>query len=120
MSEDGSSARTRQLITDWLAEPPEVMDGVPGLAVPPATAADVVAAARRAVLGAADRGQPCPRAPRHLLPLAAAMVVDEHPSVRGWTHTQRVEVVSWVAVLIDRQGEGGVQVLLRLLNANAR
>ncbi|MFE0462528.1 hypothetical protein ACFW1A_25060, partial [Kitasatospora sp. NPDC058965] len=59
-----------------------------------------------------------PQRPRHpdLLRLAGALVVDEHPSAAGWSAGERDELTAWVAVLIDRRGEDGVQALLYALN----
>ncbi|MFE0461722.1 hypothetical protein ACFW1A_20965, partial [Kitasatospora sp. NPDC058965] len=55
MSQD-AAAGTRQLIADWLAESPGALPGEPGLRVPPAGAAEVIAAARRIALGAGGPG----------------------------------------------------------------
>ncbi|MFE9429251.1 hypothetical protein ACFYNO_40625 [Kitasatospora sp. NPDC006697] len=112
MSEDGSAARARQLIADLMTGPAEALPGLPGLAVPPAPAAEVVAAARRVLHGHSDAVEERPVPPVALLPLAAALVVDEHPSARCWSRQERAEVLGWVAVLIERQGEDGVQRLL--------
>jgi hypothetical protein len=119
MSDDGSSPGVRRLIADWLTEPPPALPGVPALQAPPAPAAEVIAAARRIVAGGAVADQPCPTPPAGLLPLAAALVVDEHPSAREWSRGERAELLNWVAVLIDRHGEEGVQELLRQLAETA-
>ncbi|MFF3074223.1 hypothetical protein ACFVSN_40465 [Kitasatospora sp. NPDC057904] len=114
--EDEETAR--RLIASWLA-----VEDVPGPAaapygwqVPAAAARDVVAVARRlAVQGLAGRPWPVPTA-AHLL-LARALVTDEHPSAAGWTERERTELAGWVAVLVQRFGEDGVQRLTAALAA---
>ncbi len=89
-----------------------------GLAVPEATAGQVVAAIRRIVL-AGGSGEGAPERPvpgAGLLLLAEAMVVDEHPSAADWTAGERAEAVDWVAALLERFGEDGVDDLVRVLN----
>ncbi|MFC8448899.1 hypothetical protein [Kitasatospora sp. NPDC057223] len=44
--------------------------------------------------------------------VAEALVVDEYLAAGGWTDEERRRTVRWVAVLIDRFGEDGVQALL--------
>ncbi|MCC9308220.1 hypothetical protein LN042_14170 [Kitasatospora sp. RB6PN24] len=119
MSDDGSSPEVRRLIADWLLEPPPVLPGVPALEVPQAPAAEVIAAARRLVAGCATADRPRPTPSTALLPLAAALVVDEHPSVRNWSRAERAELLDWVAVLIEQHGEEGVQELVRQLASAA-
>jgi hypothetical protein len=114
----------RRLIACWLAEdagrdsaPERAAEAGPtGWNVPPAPAREVVAVARRlAVQGLAGRAWPVPAA-AHLL-LARVLVVDEHPSANGWTERERVELGGWVAVLMRRSGEEGVQRLTAALAA---
>ncbi|MFD7902765.1 hypothetical protein ACFV4G_11015 [Kitasatospora sp. NPDC059747] len=119
--EDEETAR--RLIASWLAEAVEDVEDVPGRAaapygwqVPAAAARDVVAVARRlAVQGLAGRPWPVPTA-AHLL-LARALVTDEHPSAAAWTERERTELAGWVAVLVQRFGEDGVQRLTAALAA---
>jgi hypothetical protein len=114
MSQDAAAPDVRQAIAGWLAQPGPALPGEPGLPVPEADAAEVVAAARRIVLGAeADRT--CPTPDPDLLRLAGALVVDEHPSAAQWSARERAELTVWVAVLIERHGEDGVQALLDAL-----
>ncbi|MGF1428317.1 hypothetical protein [Kitasatospora sp. LaBMicrA B282] len=122
----------RRLIEAWLSEPPtlpelpelpepaelpELAEPASGLAVPPAAADVVVAAARRLAteedvaaedLGAPDAG---------LRLLAEVMVLDEHPSAATWTCAERTEVLDWLTLLIHRFGEDGVQRLVAALCA---
>jgi hypothetical protein len=86
-------------------------DSVSGLAVPPASARDVIAVACRVAADGSKSG-PWPS----LLPatrlIAEAMVVDEHPSVREWTTAERQDVLHWTTLIIHRFGEDGVQRLV--------
>ncbi|WP_035841676.1 hypothetical protein [Kitasatospora azatica] len=116
MSQDGAAPRARQLIAGWLAEPPAELAGEPGLRVPEAPAPEVIAAARRIAVGPGKGDQLCPTAHPDLLRLAAALVVDEHPSAASWRRREREELTAWVAVLIERRGEDGIQALLYALN----
>ncbi|MBT2448635.1 hypothetical protein J7F03_16360 [Streptomyces sp. ISL-43] len=95
-----------------------------GLDVPPGDAAAVTGAVR-ALLGLASaRGGLSALLARSSLSaagfaelrlLAQALVVDEHPSAGRWTSTERLDVASWVALLLDRYGEDGVQWLVASL-----
>lgn len=125
---------TRRLLAVWLAHPQPVVLGSRraggGLAVPAAEAATVIEAARelardalpeptRVAVPAGDASpfgeRPAP--PAGLLRLAETMVVAEHPSASQWTAAERRLAASWIAVLLDRQGEDGVQRLVRTLCA---
>ncbi|MFD8785905.1 hypothetical protein [Kitasatospora sp. NPDC059599] len=115
-------ATARRLIAAWLAGEAEPPAGParsagtlpPGWTVPPAPARDVVGTARRLALdGLAGRACPAP-GPDDLL-LARVLMVDEHPSAAAWTEEERVELTGWVAVLVRRFGEDGVQQLTAAL-----
>ncbi|MFI8460656.1 hypothetical protein [Kitasatospora sp. NPDC085464] len=124
-------ATARRLIAAWLAgeaaEPaPAPAAGaerpagaVPtGWCVPPAAAREVIAVARRMALhGRQGRTWPAPGA-EHLM-LARALVVDEHPSAAAWSECERVELAGWIAVLVRRFGEDGVQQLTAALVARS-
>ncbi|MEV4615661.1 hypothetical protein AB0K43_24170 [Kitasatospora sp. NPDC049258] len=117
----------RRLIASWLAgsedagdDPGEDEGGrgpVPspsGFAVPPAGAREVISTARRlAVQGLA--GQPWPEPSADLRLIAEALVVDEHPSAASWSTRERAELARWIAVLVHRFGEDGVQRLAAAL-----
>ncbi|MER7582792.1 hypothetical protein [Kitasatospora sp. NPDC097691] len=127
----GDEATARRLIAAWLAgeaaEPaPAPATGaerpagaVPtGWSVPPAAAREVIAVARRMALhGRQGRAWPVPGAD-HLL-LARTLVVDEHPSAPTWSERERVELAGWIAVLVRRFGEDGVQRLTAVLAARS-
>ncbi|WP_035792329.1 hypothetical protein [Kitasatospora mediocidica] len=85
-----------------------------GLAVPQARAAEVIAAARSLARRGATGG-PAGLPSVQLQLIAEALVVDEHPSASGWTSQERQAAAHWVAVLIERFGEDGVQRLLLAL-----
>ncbi|MFJ3902985.1 hypothetical protein [Streptomyces sp. NPDC090025] len=102
-----------------------------GLDVPPAAAGTVIAAVAR-LLGlstgpglrpsglselTALSGLPAERFAELRL-LALALVVDEHPSAPRWAADDRLEAASWVAVLIERDGEDGVTTLVDALRRN--
>ena len=110
---------TRRLLASWLAHPQPIGPGQwtgGGLAVPPAEADTVIETARELARDASPAAeQPAP--PAGLLRLAEVMVVSEHPSVSGWTAAERRLAASWIAVLLDRQGEDGVQRLVHALCA---
>ncbi|PBC71105.1 hypothetical protein BX265_5685 [Streptomyces sp. TLI_235] len=115
----------RALIGSWLAaeEVPEPSGVGPcadedcggALPVPPATGAEVAEAARRLALREFD-GSPSAAAPPVLSALAEALVVDEHPSAAHWTAPERADAVRWVALLVHRFGEDGVQELVAELS----
>ncbi|MFI9274925.1 hypothetical protein ACIGXM_30080 [Kitasatospora sp. NPDC052896] len=117
---------TRRRIARWLAVSPpsgesagRPADSPGGLAVPAAEASAVIAAARRLALrGLPEKWVP-PPPPRELLLVAEVLVVDEHPSAPDWTAAERGQAVRWVAVLVGRFGEDGVQSLVRVLAAEA-
>ncbi|MFJ2780626.1 hypothetical protein [Kitasatospora sp. NPDC087315] len=126
----------RELIAGWLAEEPAAGSaadrgepddpGVPGapdgadgldfpvgggLAVPSASGYEVARAARVLAVRGLGRTR-LPLVPDGLRLVAEALVVDEHPSVATWTPLERAEAVEWVALLVHRFGEDGVQSLL--------
>lgn len=109
-------AEPRELIAALLAEGTQAVPGPPALAVPPGAAEDVIAVARRVALNGLPSGRWRPVSSPGLLELAAAMVVDEHPSAPGWSAEERERFTTWVAVLIEHRGEDGVQDLVRALN----
>ncbi|MEU1284202.1 hypothetical protein [Kitasatospora sp. NPDC005856] len=124
-------AAARRLIATWLAdEPGQAATGAGGAArpdralpagwsVPAATAREVVATARRMALhGLAGQARPTPGAD-HLV-LARVLVVDEHPSAPSWSEAERAELAEWVAVLVRRFGEEGVERLTAALAAGSR
>ncbi|MFJ8475129.1 hypothetical protein [Kitasatospora sp. NPDC094011] len=121
----GDEETARRLIGSWLAqepgweEAPECAADAPapsGWSVPPASVQEVLAVARRlAVQGLAGRPWPVPTAVELLL--ARGLVVDEHPSAAGWSERERAELGGWVAVLVRRFGEAGVQRLTAALAA---
>ncbi|MFG2819886.1 hypothetical protein ACGFX4_10710 [Kitasatospora sp. NPDC048365] len=114
----------RELIGSWLAaeevpEPPGARPGVDEdgggtLPVPPATGAEVAESARRLALRGFD-GSPA-EVPAALSALAEALVIDEHPSAAYWTTAERADAVRWVALLVHRFGEDGVQELVAELS----
>lgn len=115
----------RALIGSWLAaeEVPEpsgvgacVDEDEHGgaLPVPSATAAEVAEAARRLALREFDGSTA--EAPPALSALAEALVVDEHPSAAQWMAPERADAVRWVALLVHRFGEDGVQELVAELS----
>jgi len=114
-------AAVRQLIARWMAATAvDVTEAGPqgfvtaGLDVPPANAHVVIATARRlAVQGLSAGLSPMP-SPRLYL-LAQALVVDQHPSAHTWNERERARVAKWVAVLMERFGEDGVQLLTAAL-----
>ncbi|MDH6108923.1 hypothetical protein P3T36_006284 [Kitasatospora sp. MAP12-15] len=108
-SADSSSAEL------WLDElRPDELDFGGGLAVPAARAAEVIAAAESLARRGVGRGQ-LGVPPAELRRLAQALVVDQHPSAAGWTPAERRSAAHWVALLIERYGEDGVQRLLLAL-----
>ncbi|MFE2725393.1 hypothetical protein [Kitasatospora sp. NPDC059327] len=120
MVEMADEPEIRELIASWLAAEPQVeaATGGPGsgggLPAPPAGGGEVAAAARRLALRGLD-GAPSPAVPEGLRLVAEALVVDEHPSASGWTPLERAEAVKWVALLVHRFGEDGVQELAAAL-----
>ncbi|MEU8922425.1 hypothetical protein AB0D10_16025 [Kitasatospora sp. NPDC048545] len=123
-------AAARRLIAAWLAgdaepaaDPATGPSGTsaqparalpPGWTVPRAGAREVVTTARRLALhGVSGRARPVPGTDE--LVLARVLVVDEHPSAPTWTERERVELAGWVAVLVRRFGEDGVQRLTAAL-----
>ncbi|MDH6133285.1 hypothetical protein P3T37_002680 [Kitasatospora sp. MAA4] len=85
-----------------------------GLVVPQARAAEVIAAAE-ALARRGTAGRPVDLPSVQLRLIAEALVIDEHPSAAGWTARERQLAAHWVAVLIERFGEDGVQRLLLAL-----
>jgi hypothetical protein len=112
VKDDGDEPAVRRLVETWMSRPPDTPPGDQGrgagLGLPPAPAATVIAAACR-VAGAGRRGGPPPAPGLRLI--AEAMVLDEHPSARGWTRADRHEVLDWITLIIDRFGEDGVRRL---------
>jgi hypothetical protein len=91
------------------------LDRGTGLDVPPAPAEVVIATARRVAtsgLWIGPRPDPAPG----LRSVAEAMVLDEHPSAPEWTLAERRDALDWIALIIDRFGEDGVQRLVTELN----
>lgn len=86
-----------------------------GLDVPPAPAEDVIAAARHVATTGRRIGPRSDPAPE-LRTVAEVMVLDEHPSAREWTLAERRDALDWIALIIDRFGEDGVQRLVAELN----
>lgn len=108
----------RGLVAGWLAGPPPVPPARPvlltGMAVPPAPAAAVIAAARRIVLcdvGGGPRTAPTAELRR----LVEVMVLDEHPSVALWSAAERATAADWVALVLHRFGEDGIRRMARVL-----
>ncbi|MEV4560463.1 hypothetical protein AB0K51_26190 [Kitasatospora sp. NPDC049285] len=117
----------RLMIGSWqpVELPPDTPDDRPvgGLDLPPADASAVIREARNVL---ALGGDPDPRlvavartAPGFaaLCRISGALVVDEHPSVGGWSPVERRAVTEWVAVLIARLGAEGVERLVERLAA---
>ena len=90
-------------------------DGVRPDAVPGAP--EVIRAARSLALCGLSGAGVLP--PPELRLVAEALVVDEYLSAGGWTAEERRRTVRWVAVLIDRFGEDGVQALLAVAAPSA-
>jgi hypothetical protein len=86
-----------------------------GLDVPHAPAEVVIAAARRVATSGRWTG-PRPDPAPELRSVAEAMVLDEHPSASGWTLAERRDALDWIALIIARFGEDGVQRLVAELN----
>jgi hypothetical protein len=86
-----------------------------GLDVPPAPVEVVIAAARRVATTGRWTG-PRPDPAPELRSMAEAMVLDEHPSAPEWTLAERRDALDWIALVIDRFGEDGVQRLVAELN----
>ncbi|GAA2679942.1 hypothetical protein GCM10009864_60330 [Streptomyces lunalinharesii] len=126
---DARGRETVRRFLDALPDPPEAPESeLPlgtGLPVPPADAATVIDAARsvaarywhdeveelpelvRGRLGEEDFSQLCL--------LADALVIGEHPSAHTWSEQELQRTAAWVAVLMDRLGEDGVQQLISVL-----
>lgn len=93
-------------------------DPAAALPVPEADARTVVREARRlAQRGLSGSVRPVPD--EGLTAVAEALVVDEHPSAHRWSEGERREAVRWVALLIERFGEDGVQELIMALARKA-
>ncbi|GAB2805415.1 hypothetical protein GCM10027176_07950 [Actinoallomurus bryophytorum] len=86
-----------------------------GLDVPPAPAEVVIATARRVATSGRLVG-PRPDPAPGLRSVAEAMVLDEHPSAPEWTLAERRDALDWIALIIARFGEDGVQRLVTELN----
>ncbi|WP_316525761.1 hypothetical protein [Kitasatospora brasiliensis] len=114
----GTAAEVREfvaaLVRAGAPSPPEPAGPV-GLAVPEAAVEEVTAVARRLALRVAPDQRWRPRPDPGLLGVATALVVDEHPSAPRWPAAERRRLATWVAVLIEHQGEDGVQELVREL-----
>ncbi|WP_371493749.1 hypothetical protein OG871_01775 [Kitasatospora sp. NBC_00374] len=113
MAPDGP--RPRDFVAALVSEGAESLPGPPALALPLAPADDVIAAARRIALRALPDGPARPDPSPGLLPLAAALFVDEHPSAPAWSAAERERLTEWVAVLIEHRGEDGIQDLIGAL-----
>ncbi|WP_431676428.1 hypothetical protein [Kitasatospora sp. KL5] len=114
MALDGPSPR--EFVASLLARPPEVRPGLSALPVPDAPADEVIAVARRLALRGLPGEHLRPNPPAALLRLATALVVDEHPSASSWLPADRALLAAWVSVLIDRDGEEGVEEFVRALD----
>ncbi|GHF63845.1 hypothetical protein GCM10018790_47210 [Kitasatospora xanthocidica] len=115
MDADGPEAR--DFVAALVRAGAPIVAGPAGLGVPEAAADEVIAVARRLALRAVPDGRWRPgSAPSGLLGVAAALVVDEHPSVSGWSAAERGRLATWVALLIEHRGEDGVQELVAALN----
>ncbi|MDH6707592.1 hypothetical protein P3T27_004329 [Kitasatospora sp. MAA19] len=114
MDPDGPDMR--EVVAALVRQEEPSRPGPPVLAVPEGAAEEVITVARRLALRALPterwRTEPAPG----LQELAAALVVDEHPSAPGWSPAERERLAAWVAVLIEHRGEEGVQELVRVLN----
>jgi hypothetical protein len=101
------------------AEPGAGPDDAPGLGtgleVPPAPAKNVIVAARHIATSGRWTG-PWPDPAPEFRSVAEAMVLDEHPSAGEWTLAERRDALDWIARVIDRFGEDGVQRLVAELN----
>ncbi len=117
----GSEAATRRIVGYWLSRTSldPGSDDAPrgGLAVPEAPAGEVIAAARR-LATRGRRSVPYAQPPSELRLVAEVLVVDEHPSAASWTDAERRQVLYWVALIIHRFGEDGIQHLVSELNAH--
>ncbi|MGV9263212.1 hypothetical protein ACWDRR_00950 [Kitasatospora sp. NPDC003701] len=117
MVEMADEPEIRELIASWLAAEPQVeavsgeAGGGEGLPAPPGGGREFAEAARRLALRGLD-GSRLPAVPGGLRLIAEALVVDEHPSAARWTPLERAEAVEWVALLLHRFGEDGVQELI--------
>ncbi|MFE4973700.1 hypothetical protein ACFRAR_16515 [Kitasatospora sp. NPDC056651] len=119
----GDEATARRLIAAWLADEAEPAAtrstgaALPaGWSVPAATAREVLATARRMALhGLAGPARTTPGTDH--LALARVLVVDEHPSAPTWSEDERAELAEWVAILVQRFGEEGVERLTAALTA---
>ncbi|MEV6954867.1 hypothetical protein [Streptomyces sp. NPDC051183] len=113
--EDAAADEVRSLLRSWLRDTvPAEADTDPdspaagtGLDVPEATAAQVTDAVTR-LLGLSAAPSPSDE----LCLLARVLVVEEHPSSAGWTEDEQEAVTRWIAVLIGRRGDEGVEALL--------
>ncbi|MEV7773630.1 hypothetical protein [Kitasatospora sp. NPDC086791] len=114
MDADGPEAR--EFVAALVRAGAPVVAGPTGLAVPEAAAEEVIAVARRLALRSAPPGRWRPGAAPGLLGVAAALVVDEHPSAPGWSAAERERLATWVTVLMEHRGDDGVQELVRALN----
>ncbi|MFD3996001.1 hypothetical protein [Streptomyces sp. NPDC058548] len=139
-------ADVRELLGSWTRDP--LVEGEQdgrgsGLAVPPAAAATVIHGVRtilagenpggqeaqegvHALFARTDRGEETDRFSGHVTGpfagpsrIAGELVVAEHPSAEEWNDGERRAATAWVAVLIDRLGENGVERLVERLSAAA-
>ncbi|HEY5837241.1 hypothetical protein [Streptomyces sp.] len=120
----------RRLVRGWLDGSPRPEDGAcpdtPALDVPPTDAHTVIATVRDLLGPQARHATPhgltglTDRRFADLRLLAEAMVLDEHPSAPGWSAAERHEAACWTAVLIERQGDDGVERLLDALRRTPR
>lgn len=123
MVEMADEPEIRELIASWLAAEPQVevptgdAGGGEGLPAPPGGGREFAQAARRLALRGLD-GSRLPAVPGGLRLVAEALVVDEHPSAARWTPLERAEAVEWVALLMHRFGEDGVQELIAELDGD--
>ncbi|MEV7187770.1 hypothetical protein [Kitasatospora sp. NPDC093102] len=130
MHDEGGPAgvrRVRDLVRAWSIEgwDESAEAGGTGFEVPPATAAEVIAVVRGLVARPGEdieavrfavRRESGPGGFAQLRRIAEALVVAEHPSAESWTAAEWDLAADWVAVLIARQGEDGVERLTEALS----
>jgi hypothetical protein len=110
----------RRLIGTWLSRPVPPREGAgPATRTDEAgtgAAEDVIALARRLATSARWSGHPRRPSPALRL-IAEVMVLEELVSTRGWTPAERRDALDWIALVIDRLGEDGVESLIAGLAA---
>ncbi|MEV4560468.1 hypothetical protein AB0K51_26215 [Kitasatospora sp. NPDC049285] len=128
MNRDEREDEVRLLLRDWLEAPRPAADAqldVPALDVPPGDAATLIGAVRDLLGPTARHAAPrelstlADRRFTELRLLAESLVLDEHPSVGSWSLPDRYQAGCWLAVLIERRGDAGVEHLLDVLRRSA-